>query len=415
MKKNILTLILAATGMQAAAQCDGDRYRNFIFPDFVKTSDIIYGENINVDGDLEQLAMDVYVPESDISTERALIIIAHGGYFLGGDKGGTDVVPFCEDFAKMGFTVASINYRIGLELEEPLNEPYGQTVVRAVQDLRAAIRWFRQDAEAGTNQFGIDPQQIYSGGVSAGGFMSIHLAYMDEEEIPDWIDMTAEGLEGGLEGESGNPGYSSEVNAIFNVSGAIGDTAWIDAGELPACLFHGDNDQVVPFDSDLFVLFGLVEVTDLDGSNSIHEKLTQVGIEHCFEVNEGFGHVPHVGNPEVYDTTLSILSNFLSHHICDIELDCTYRDLTVGVENEDDGKFSAANIWPNPAGESLTIECGQPALNFRIVDLSGRILIDRSADVRQTSIDVTEVAPGVYIVETDYADGRRDAKKLVIE
>ena len=88
--------------------------------------------------------------------------------------------------------------------------------------------------------------------------MALHLAYMDENEIPSWLDMSIPGLEGGLEGESGNPGYSSEVSGILPVSGAMGDSDWIDAGDTtPACMFHGDADLTVTIDSATFVLFGL--------------------------------------------------------------------------------------------------------------------------------------------------------------
>ncbi|MDZ4821906.1 MAG: T9SS type A sorting domain-containing protein [Flavobacteriales bacterium] len=426
MRKILSALVFVSVFFSVCkAQCDGNRYRNFIFSDFTKSADVVYGENINKDGVLELLTLDVYRPQGDISTERALIIISHGGFFLGGDKAGADVVPFCEDFAKMGYTVASINYRLGIEVENPLNEPYGLTVVRAVQDLRAAIRWFRQDAEDGANQFGIDPSEIYSGGVSAGGFMAIHLAYMDEDEIPEWIDMTAEGLEGGLEGESGNPGYPSDVNAIFSISGAIGDSAWIDAGELPACLFHGDNDQTVPFDSDTFFLFGFVEVTELDGSNSIDQKMDQVDIEHCFEVNEGYGHVPHQGNAAVYDTTLSIISNFLSHYICDIELDCSYRELEVGVGESQKRATSEVKIWPNPANDKLRVERSEipqggvenrgGVESFCIRDISGRIVLHRKTNRNSSEIDVSNLSSGMYLFEVEFSNGKMETQKLVIE
>jgi hypothetical protein len=300
---------------------------------------------------------------------------------------------------------------LGIEFETPLNVPYGKTVVRAVQDLRAAIRWFRQDAEGG-NQFGINPDEIYTGGVSAGGFMAIHLAYMDDEEIPDYIDMTAPGLEGGLEGESGNPGYSSEVKAIFNISGAIGDTAWIDEGELPVCLFHGDADATVPFDSDTFYLFGIMEVVELDGSNSIDQKLSQVGIEHCFEINEGYGHVPHMGNEEVYDTTLSIISNFLSHYICGNELDCGYREIEtiVSVEEQDEAQI---NIWPNPSHTgAFRFSADTPIMSLQVSDSAGREVWSM---LNPKSGSILLPTPGFYILHGVLFDGKMISRRLIVE
>ncbi|MFN0030546.1 MAG: T9SS type A sorting domain-containing protein [Flavobacteriales bacterium] len=393
-------------------QCD-DRYRNFLFQDFVKTADVHYGSNINMEGNMEELMMDVYVPEGDVATDRAVIIICHGGYFLAGDKAASDVVPMCQDFAKMGYVVASINYRMGVAFTPPLEGPYGLAVARAVQDLRAAIRWFRKDATEGGNQYGIDPNQIYAGGASAGGFMTLHHAFMDEEEIPDFMDMTAEGLEGGLEGQSGNPGYSSDVNAIFSVSGALGDSAWIDVSDTtPVCLFHGDNDGTVTFDSDMFVLFGIMDVTEIDGSNSLHQKLDELGLQHCFEVNEGLGHVPYQGNPAVYDTTISIISNFLSHFICGADWDCGYREITTGVSENENSDF---NLYPNPANQSFIIlqSVRGPASKCTVMDATGRTVLQlQNSNI--TEVNIENLAAGCYQVLLEGNDWR-EVSKLIVE
>ena len=81
-------------------------------------------------------------------TERPLIIWAHGGSFVAGSKTGTDVVPLAEDFAKMGYVTASISYRLGMEntpLPGPDSVDATETVIRAVHDGRAAVRFFRKD------------------------------------------------------------------------------------------------------------------------------------------------------------------------------------------------------------------------------------------------------------------------------
>jgi carboxylesterase type B len=57
--------------------------------------------------------MDIYQPAGDVSAPRALVVMAHGGSFITGSKTGPDVVGFCQDLAKMGYVVASINYRLG--------------------------------------------------------------------------------------------------------------------------------------------------------------------------------------------------------------------------------------------------------------------------------------------------------------
>ena len=36
---------------------------------------------------------------------------------------------------------------------------------------------------------------------------------------------------GGLEGNSGNEGYDSHFQGVINLSGAVGDTDWLDYGD----------------------------------------------------------------------------------------------------------------------------------------------------------------------------------------
>src|SRR5690606_13040221 len=92
----------------------------------------------------EQLLLDVYMPSGDSETMRPLVIFAHGGYFLGGSKEGNDVVPICQDLARMGYVTASIDYRLGIPIQLPLDGPFMEAIMRGVQDMRAAIRFFRK-------------------------------------------------------------------------------------------------------------------------------------------------------------------------------------------------------------------------------------------------------------------------------
>ncbi|MCB0762021.1 MAG: alpha/beta hydrolase, partial [Flavobacteriales bacterium] len=368
----------------ANAQCDGDRYRNMIFTEATVTSDVEFGSNVDMNGAMTILKLDVYEPEGDSEVDRPLVVFVHGGSFISGSKEGTDVVPLCQDLARMGYVCASINYRLGIPITLNLQQPATEAVVRGVHDFKAAVRYFRKNIAEDGNTWNIDPDQIYSAGVSAGGFVTLHAAYMDEEsEIPDYLDLTLAGLTGGLEGESGNPGYSSEVNAVINIAGAIKDTAWIHTGDEPLCSFHGTGDTVVPFDSDMLQMFGAFDVTEVDGSNAIHVKADEVGLENCFEIYWMQGHVPHVDNQQYYDTTRAIMSNFLSHQVCpSIELDCEYREINIvtGIEEQD---LTSWVVFPNPATEWFEFPSHLP--NGSIVTL----YTTNGSKVRSTSMNGT--------------------------
>ncbi|MGZ4034228.1 MAG: hypothetical protein ACXVP4_05145, partial [Bacteroidia bacterium] len=96
------------SSIQLSAQCSGNRYHDYIFPAApTVTSNVVYGSNLKYNNSTQSLLMDIYQPTGiaggDTCTKRALVIVCHGGSFIGGSKTGTDVVPLCTDFAKLGY------------------------------------------------------------------------------------------------------------------------------------------------------------------------------------------------------------------------------------------------------------------------------------------------------------------------
>ena len=402
----LLLFLFAGIGVQLSAQCEGERYREFQFAEVTVTSNVEYGNNVTYQGTPQVLTMDIYTPNGDTQIDRPLVMVAHGGFFVSGSSTGADVVPLCTDLAKMGYVVASINYRLGWTLAADLSGPMTAAVMRGTQDMKAAIRWFRKDAAENGNTYNIDPNQVYLGGVSAGGYIALHHAYLDQEgEIPAFLNWSDPGISGGIEGESGNPGYSSQVNAIFAISGALGDSAWVQADDEPCLLFHGTNDNTVPFGSDMQYAFGIVAVTEVDGSNSINQKMNQVGLEHCFEIYEGQDHVPHVSNIAYYDTTLSIITNFLSHHICDIELDCEYRLLAVGTEELTQ---PIQHVFPNPAQYWLNVPASIGTVT--LTNLQGQRITRRAEG---SKLFVGDLARGVYLISWS-ENGTLHSEKIIL-
>ena len=167
------------------------RYVDEIFSDVTVTSDITYAANVTVITTLQGLPpmalpqnMDVYAPTGDTETNRPLIIYLHTGNFLptyvnGGATGDRDdncAVEICSRFARMGYVVASIDYRLGWNpLVESTTERATQLIgaaYRGVQDARTAVRYFRMDADVQGNTFGIDPTKVGYFGEGTGGYVS---------------------------------------------------------------------------------------------------------------------------------------------------------------------------------------------------------------------------------------------------
>lgn len=386
------------------AQCTGGRYTSAIFSADSLTSNIQYGSNVTYTGAAQNLLLDVYQPKGDTAALlRPLILIAHGGSFVGGSKTGTDVVPLCHDFAKMGYVVASIEYRLGISgfpFPGPDSTDATESVIRGVHDGRAAVRFFRKDAKENGNTYRVDTNQIFFAGVSAGAIIAIHLAYLDDmSEYPSWVDSSNYGLSGGLEGVSGNPGYSSDVKAIVNICGAIRDTSWIHAGDEPICSFHGTNDQTVPYGSAMIYLLGTYPMLQVDGSSSIAAKVNEVGIENCFDTYWGQDHVPEVSNAQYYDTTKVIMRNFLAHFVCGNPLICYYYN--VGIE-ENVGTTDEVLIYPNPANREFGVMSSEFGVDLiEIYDTFGNRILSQqqTTNNKQQTFNVSDFPNGIYFVQ----------------
>lgn len=407
MKKIYLSLFAAATlfvsTADVAAQCSGNRFRDFVFTQDSVISNVTYGSNVSQTNANVTLKLDVHMPAGDNVPMRPLIIMAHGGNFLGGSKTGGDVLQLCHDLSLMGYVVASIDYRVGMTnfpFPGPDSSDATEAVLRASHDGKAAIRFFYKDVITNNNSYRIDTNQIYFAGVSAGGFIALNMAYLDQmSEFPTWADTTGQyGLHGGLEGLSGNPGYSSRVKAVINMCGALGDSAWIDAGSPPACLLHGDADGTVPYGSAIITLLGVYPLLQVDGSFPVAARLNQMGIENCFETYEGQDHVPHVGNAAYYDTTLNVMRNFLVHYVCNDPLNCLYNN-PIGMQ-ELPQMASLISVFPNPSNTIMNIDLSRLAQlpqRVQVIDFTGRVVAEEGTTNRVT-LDVAAYPAGMYMV-----------------
>lgn len=107
---------------------------------------------VNRDG--VDLNLDIVTPGDDSSTPRPAIVFVHGGGWMGGEKTTTSN----DWLAEAGFFTVSIDYRLTDVAPFPAQ----------IHDVKAAIRWVRENAEA----WNVDPDRIGVWGSSAGGHLS---------------------------------------------------------------------------------------------------------------------------------------------------------------------------------------------------------------------------------------------------
>jgi len=276
MKKALLLTISFLFVNFVFSQCNG-RYETEIFSSVTKTT--VNYSDVYSDNEHE---MDIYIPDGDTEINRPVILYMHGGSFYGGDKSMTDCVDFCESMAKKGYVTASVNYRLSNIVSFlTSNETQYETVLKAVSDVKSAIRYFRKDFANG-DTYGIDPNTIFIGGYSAGAVIAIHLPYIDAiSDLPTTpinVQAIVNNLGGtyGLEGDAGNYGYPSNVSGAISFAGGINDVNWIDANDEPLVSIQGTEDLTVNYNCGPGM--NNPAILTLCGSGEMHPKADAVGL-----------------------------------------------------------------------------------------------------------------------------------------
>jgi len=335
----IITSILLFTMLYSQSDCDGVRYTDEIFSQVNFTSNVLYGGNYNPNiwgqNEWQDLYMDIYQPSSDAVEDRPLVFFLFGGSFVTGSKTNGDIVELCTRYAKMGYVAVAIDYRLTGDL---IWTPNPATAYRAtakgMHDLKGAIRFFRMNDEL-YNDYRIDSDRIYAGGISAGGIVAVNAAYLDlESEIPTSIVEYIE-ENGGLEGNSGNEGYDSHFHGVINLCGAVGDYNWIVAGDVPVVSIHGTDDTIVPYGDGLITLFGLN--MQVYGSYVINQTMLSLGNSSDLYTFEGYDHNPFSGSDANMDITVEFTRDFM------VDVVCTADDGIMGDLN-DDGTLNVQDI-----------------------------------------------------------------------
>jgi acetyl esterase/lipase len=223
-----LPAALAAT-RSSTTQVPGKRYVDPIFDKITITRDIQYGQAPKADGTTLALLLDLYEPAGDRAAARPVFIFAHGS-IVGSDKTSDFAVRVVTEMARRGYVAASINFRLlepisGLPEQVPgpvrsaANPGLKQAMLDAQHDMQASVRWFR--AHAASRR--IDPGRITVSGHSAGAGIAQATNYNASDP-----------------GDSGNPGYPSDVSAAVAYAGSLlpGDPSPVQPGSPPVLMIH---------------------------------------------------------------------------------------------------------------------------------------------------------------------------------
>lgn len=395
----ILILVLSFVNVFSQNQnCNGTRYYADVFSNYKVTYNVVYGENTTVRGLPFELKMDVYEPKNDPAPSRPAVIVIHGGGFTQGAKDDIKPVALCESFAKKGYVAISISYRTyDLYPVIPDSTSFADAVVKAASDLKAAVRFLREDA-ATINRFKIDPDYIFAGGGSAGGSTAMHAAYLDDvNEAPAYIKQLITS-NGGLRGNSSdNFEYSDAIQGVFSASGGMLKPNFIDSNDPPIMCIHANGDGAVPYNagpiySDNFY------VGTFYGSLSVHNRAQSVGVpSELITVNANY-HTNYFADPVWYDSLVNTAAATFYTVICQGS-PTPKTDVMPNIGHK---------VYPNPADETFIIEISDVFEQDVVVNLYNQ----QGQKVRSTNFNWANninihregLSPGVYIVETIVRD-----------
>ena len=368
------------------------RYYQPIFAGVTVTSNVTYGSATTYTGTTQTLLMDIYQPIGDTVSRRPLIVFAHGGGFIAGTKTDSYPVAFCTRLARLGYVVASIEYRLGFPLTGfpiALTDTAGiaQAAIRGGHDMKAAIRFFRQNA-ATSKTYRVYSNYVIAAGSSAGAFAALEVGYLDKvSEVPAYVNLASLG---GIEGASGTPGYSSAVAAVISLSGATENPSVIEAGNAPLCSAHGTADTTVPYFQGK--IGSSLPPKYVYGSGRLNPRATTLGITNVLRRFSKAGHVPFETNAQYADTTFWTVRDFLRPLL---------RRTGVALAAKAGTVASLIQAYPNPAQDAVQLALPADWSQLgeaEVLDVAGRV-VRRFRPQAQTAQLVRGTLPGgIYAV-----------------
>lgn len=191
----------------------------------------------------EPLRLDVYEPIA--GADRPSLVFYHGGAWREGDKAQND--GHARALAARGVVCVAPTYRLSGEATFPAQ----------ARDAAAAVRFLR----ANTGEYGVDPERIAAGGVSAGAHLAALVGAADGAFDPD--DDVVSSTLAAVVGVSGIYDFRGsdadhEINRQFLGGGPdevseryarASPAAHVGPETPPTLLLHGAADETLPADN----------------------------------------------------------------------------------------------------------------------------------------------------------------------
>ncbi|SEQ59114.1 Carboxylesterase family protein [Hyunsoonleella jejuensis] len=298
-----LSVFISVSPVFTQVCADDNRFESV---DFFSSSEIdskknlIYGSAINGKGTTQDLAMDLYFPNTSVDKmyQRPLVLLIHGGGFQKGKR--QALWTQCQTFAKRGYVVATISYRLGFD--PTIQGDVVKAVYRAQQDANTALRFLVAHAK----DYKIDTSWIFIGGYSAGSITAFHTVYASQAEWNALFPSLETEL-GALNSSGNNLTETFSIRGIFNNWGSVNEGLMKLDEMIPTISFHGELDNTVNID---------LSPNGQMGSRAIHKVLEKNNICNDFTMAASGKHVVFNTDPEKV-FTVNRASCFFKSLFCD--------------------------------------------------------------------------------------------------
>ncbi|MBL0047121.1 MAG: T9SS type A sorting domain-containing protein [Bacteroidetes bacterium] len=503
--KKVILITLAFISIAAVQNTYAQRYLNEVFTNVTRTNNVKYGRNISVltgSPAAQDLFMDVYEPTGDTATKRPVIIYLHTGSFLPklingsptGSRTDSTVVEMCTRFAKRGYVACAVSYRLGWNPQSSDQDVRTGTllnaVYRAIQDAKTSVRFLRENFSVGGNTYKVDTSKVIVGGQGSGGYVAFAYASLDkvsELNLQKFINSTtfqpyvAQALAGNFSGtdstflnspSQNHVGYSDKISMIFNAGGAIGDSSWLEAGDVPMVAFHVPSDPFAPFTYGAVIVPVLnYFVVNVSGSRDVvrranmltnNDAINQVTYTDPYTtaanaVNGGVGGLmpfylpgPQSGPWEWYDSTATVnyaiasglpAANGTQAYMGSLQTNpnmskakaLAYIDTMqgylaprmakvlnlpgapIGIKAIESSKNSVS-VYPNPAVADVKITSNETIATVYVYDAIGNLVKEiRNVNATQYSLERKGLETGIYLVKTMSDKNHQSIQKIVLQ
>jgi predicted esterase len=237
--------------------------------------------------------------------KRPLIIGVHGSGFVNSCLLEPCYLKYNEkilkpNFVAQGYITASVQYRLASPLDfvslKIKEEKVRELSYQATQDLRDAIKFIFADAE----KLGVDKENVFLIGTSAGAISVLHAGFLDNDEVPKDL----------LE-KHGRLAAREKIRGIIGISGALDDLSYLGGGDkIPLMLAHGREDSIVPAEKGSYLK--IKSFAPVYGGKAIFDEALKRGIE-AKGFFYDFGHeIPRTFQTEIFKNAGDFVRSHLS-------------------------------------------------------------------------------------------------------